>query len=158
MPEQNRRSGDNGNSIWTKESILKYVDERFDTIKEQVKENDSHLKEFLCDKISTVKESISIAMSAADKATAKAETAMDKRLEGMNEFRNQMGDQQRTFLPRAEYNLGHTNVTDKMDNLEKRLDAIDNKKTGGNIVWAFVISGISFIGMVIGIIYVFTGR
>jgi hypothetical protein len=39
---------------------------------------------------------------AIDKATALASSAVDKRLESMNEFRAQMADQSRDFMPRNE--------------------------------------------------------
>lgn len=47
-------------------------------------------------------QSLEIARHAAEKALAKAETAYDKRFEGQNEFREQMGDQQRTYITKAE--------------------------------------------------------
>jgi hypothetical protein len=37
-----------------------------------------------------------------EKAIAKAEAATDRRLEGMNEFRDQLADQTKTYIPRAE--------------------------------------------------------
>ena len=42
------------------------------------------------------KEAINAALTAADRAVQKAEAAAEKRFEGVNEFRAQLGDQQRT--------------------------------------------------------------
>jgi len=49
--------------------------------------------------------SLAIAMTASEKATAKAETAMEKRLESVNEFRAQLSDQTHTFITKREVYL-----------------------------------------------------
>lgn len=52
-----------------------------------------------------VKESSSIALTAADRAVVKAETATEKRFDSVNEFRDTLADQQRTLMPRTEAEL-----------------------------------------------------
>lgn len=47
-------------------------------------------------------ERIQSAMAASEKAIIKAEVAMEKRMEGMNEFRAQLKDQAGTFVTRTE--------------------------------------------------------
>ena len=44
-----------------------------------------------------------IKISALEKATTVAAGLMDRRLEGMNEFRQSLKDQAGTFVPRSEY-------------------------------------------------------
>jgi hypothetical protein len=61
---------------------------------------------------------------ANDQALRKAEIAMDKRLDSLNEFREQLADQQRTFLPRAEYNGRHDQLEQRLDDLQTRMIAM----------------------------------
>jgi len=87
-----------------------------------------------------------------DKAITKAETAMDKRFDSVNEFRAQLSDQQRTFIPRMEWESGHKNVCDKVDELKVRFDKIEAMKQGGNVVWAYILAGISIIIAIVSFI------
>jgi hypothetical protein len=84
------------------------------------------------------KENISIAMSAAEKAITKADSALEKRLDGMNEFRASLNDQNAQFLPRAEYGVQHKALDEKVVDISQRLLTIEARKSGvgsvGNIV------------------------
>lgn len=62
-------------------------------------------------------EKVALALAAADKAVTKAETATEKRFEGVNEFRQQLADQTSTFLPRSE-------AAQRMDTIEKDIDQL----------------------------------
>ena len=62
---------------------------------------------------------------AVAQATTIANSAMDKRLEGMNEFRQQMTDQTKTFITKEEYAARH-------DALEKRISGLEK------VVWGAV--------------------
>jgi hypothetical protein len=55
--------------------------------------------------LSSVKESIALALSAAKEAVNKAETANEKRFDGVNEFRATLADQQRLLIPRMEVDV-----------------------------------------------------
>jgi len=45
--------------------------------------------------------------------------SMEKRLEAMNEFRGQMADQSKLFLPRLEYHPSHEALEKRIGGLEK---------------------------------------
>jgi len=96
-------------------------------------------------------------------AVTKAEVATEKRFEGVNEFRNTLADQQRTFMPRTETESMFTShsdrneqmfktMDDKLNVVAKKLDKIENMKQGGNVVWAYVISIVSLIATLLAII------
>lgn len=59
----------------------------------------------------SLKEYIETKIGAVEKATTIASANLEKRLEGMNEFRAQLKDQSNTFLTRAE----HQSYTEKVD-------------------------------------------
>ena len=87
-----------------------------------------------------------------DKAVNKSERAMDKRLDGMNEFRDALEDQNRTFMPRKELESIIGDIQDKLNRLEKHQERIANMKQGGNIVWAYVLSGVSLMAALIALV------
>jgi hypothetical protein len=88
--------------------------------------------------IASQKESVTIAMAAADRAVTKAEVAVEKRFENSNEWRNTVETLQRTYLPRTEFDQARDTLSDKIamgvkrtDDLTKRLDDTESHKQGG---------------------------
>jgi hypothetical protein len=68
-------------------------------------------------------------MSAAETAITRASAATEKRFEGVNEFRAQLADQARTFLPRTEYQTAHEALGDRINTNAERLAAIELRIT-----------------------------
>jgi hypothetical protein len=90
-------------------------------------------------------EKIDQKFSSLELAVLKAEQATEKRFESVNEFRAQLADQGRTFVPRNEYESGQKDQSSIIDELKVRLDRIETMKAGGNVVWAYVIAGVSLL-------------
>jgi chemotaxis regulatin CheY-phosphate phosphatase CheZ len=61
-------------------------------------------------------EKVTLALSAADLATTKAETAAEKRFDAVNEFRQTLSDQNRNFV-----------TTDKYEGLERQVDLMQSR-------------------------------
>lgn len=57
---------------------------------------------------------------AQGEAIGKSEAANEKRFEGVNEFRDQLRDQASMFMPRAESEARTTDISTKIDTLERR--------------------------------------
>jgi hypothetical protein len=70
---------------------------------------------------------VDAALLAAEKAVNKAEAASERRFEAVNEFRGQLADQAKTFLPRAEYTVQHQALDEKLgaavETLSARIEA-----------------------------------
>ena len=115
------------------------------------------LKDYVESVVHSLEKNVNNRLEQMDKAVCKAEAATEKRFEGVNEFRLQLSDQARTFLPRQEYEQAHKNVVDKIEELKTRFDKVENMKQGGNVVWAYVLSGMSLIGAIIAIATRFAG-
>jgi hypothetical protein len=125
------------------------------------------LKEYINDKLSNLEKSIDMrfqsvnmttnsALASADKATLKAETAVEKRLEGLNELRSMALDQQRTFIPRAETDIINKSITDRLDKIENKITAIDGKEVGLSQGWGWAVGVIGIIATIIAVIFRFT--
>ncbi len=77
---------------------------------------------------------IALALSAAEKAVTKAEAATEKRFDSVNEFRQTLSDQNKTFAS-----------TERVDSLTQRLDKIEGRSSG-------VSDGWKWLALVIGVI------
>ncbi len=75
------------------------------------------LKEASHLEISNVREMISQALASTERAVNKAEVANERRFDSVNEFRNTLGDQQRTLMPRSEVEVIMRGQNDKMEGL-----------------------------------------
>lgn len=95
---------------------------------------------------------------AAEKAVTKAETASEKRFEGVNEFRAQLADQQGTFMPRAEANARIDALTDKINDAVSRLDVNQGKGTGTQQSWGVLIGAVGLIAVLISTFVVLAGK
>ena len=93
--------------------------------------NVESLKEYMDLALCGVDKSVNERFDSMEKAVIKAEVAHEKRLESMNEFRGQLMDQSKTFVPRSEFEL-----------VAKKLEKIENIKQGGMAVWVLIV-GIS---------------
>jgi hypothetical protein len=97
------------------------------------------LKEYINDKLNNLEKSVDMrfhavntstnqALATADKATSKAETATEKRFEGVNEFRAALSDQARTFVIRSEFSLAVDRLEQDIKNLASaRMDLVDKE-------------------------------
>lgn len=94
------------------------------------------------------KEAVNAALVAADRAVIKAETASEKRFQGVNEFLGQLSDQAQTFLPRQEAGARFDAITEKIDGISKVLATLDGRDKGVTSSWAFATA---LIGMLLGL-------
>jgi hypothetical protein len=106
---------------------------------------------------------VALALAASDKAVSKAETANEKRFEGINEFRGQLGDLSNTLMPRSEANQLATSLSARMDasiksietsltDLKSRLDRQEGKSGGYSAGAGALVAGIGVIATLITIV------
>lgn len=105
---------------------------------------------------SAQEKAINAALASAQAAVNKADIANEKRFDGVNEFRAQLGDQQRTLMPRAEVEALLRAINEKSDSLTSRMDRHDATGNGQQQVWGYVVAGVGvavgIAGIVIGIV------
>jgi len=73
------------------------------------------LKEYVDMRFSESEKAKDNALHSIEIARREAQTAMEKRLEGMNEFRDQLRDQATRFITREEYLIGHKPIEEKLN-------------------------------------------
>ncbi len=88
-------------------------------------------------------EKVALALTAAEKAITKAETATEKRFESVNEFRATLSDQASDFVTRVEF-----------QSLKERMDETKGKSLGMNsavaVLVQIVVIGIAVAAILIG--------
>ena len=75
------------------------------------------LKEYVDTRIEDLTTRCLCKISDMEKAVVVATAQMDRRLEGMNEFRNQLKDQAGTFVYRPEYTAAHLRLAEDVQGL-----------------------------------------
>ncbi len=95
---------------------------------------------------------VASALGAAERAVAKAETATEKRFEGVNEFRSQLADQAQTFMPRTETEIRLGTIETRLTDLQSRADQSSARAVGRNDVVAWVIAGIASVAALVAVV------
>ena len=97
-------------------------------------------------------EKAALALSAADKAISKADHATEKRFESVNEFRQTLSDQTKSFISRIEFEALRDASAARVADLSSRLDKIEGKSVGLNAGWAYLIGAITIAGAVASLV------
>lgn len=140
---------ENNGNVWTLEALKEHYDALIklqnDDFNQLLKERDERMVQ---------------RYNSMELAVNKAEVATEKRFEGVNEFRAQLGDQSRTLMPRIETEVLIKNINDKIETSNKsindkitalttKIEKTENVKAGGSAMVAYIIAGISLIITVI---------
>jgi hypothetical protein len=137
---------------WTIAALKEYFDQHYEMTETAIiKAEEAMEQRFQSVQVAVTKaeEKLEQRFQAMQMAVTKAETSTEKRFESVNEFRQQLADQSRTFMPRQEYENIHKNLNEKVDGVVKKMDKIENLKQGGSVVWAYILAAVSFIAAII---------
>ncbi len=93
-------------------------------------------------RIEEIDKRVALAFAASEKAIVKAETATEKRFDGVNEFRGVLSDQATTLLPRIEYQVQHQALNDRLGLLTEIVTKLESRLTGKS-------EGIGIVGTVV---------
>jgi len=115
------------------------------------------LKDYIESIVGALEKNVNSKLDQMDRAVTKAENATERRFEGVNEFRAALQDLTRTFIPRQEIESMFKNTNDKLNAYCAKLDRIESMKQGGNVVWAYVLSGVSLMAALIALVTKFMG-
>jgi tetrahydromethanopterin S-methyltransferase subunit G len=92
---------------------------------------------------------------AQQEAISKAEIANEKRFANVNEFRAQLGDQARTFMPRAEVEVILKTLDSRIDKVEERDIERIGLKSGTKEGWLYALGAFTIIGVVLAMLAMF---
>jgi hypothetical protein len=97
-------------------------------------------------------ERAALALAAADKAISKGDIATEKRFESVNEFRQTLSDQTKTFISRVEFEALRDTHAARIADLSSRLDKTEGKTVGLNAGWVYLIGALSAAGTMVSIV------
>ena len=106
------------------------------------------LKEYFSSQLCALRKQYDERFRVLELSTKEAKADMDKRLEGMNEFRQQLKDQSATFIARPE----HEAVLKEIQGLRESRAELAGKADQSQVLWSLIMS---VVGIVIGVIAVF---
>ena len=106
------------------------------------------LKDYFENRLADVNKFFEARLSAIEKATAIATNTLDKRLEGMNEFRSAMKDQSEKFLSKDDYQLRHTQIESDIRMLRESKSLLEGKSSRFQLVAiaSLIIALMAFVG------------
>src|ERR1700679_3792438 len=93
------------------------------------------LREYVDIRFDAQEKAVGAALAAADRAVGKAELASEKRFESMNEFRGALADSARLLMPRAESEQVTKVLATKVELLETRVNAREDRGAGEDHSW-----------------------
>jgi hypothetical protein len=110
------------------------------------------LKEYFEMRFDNMESSLDARFEAQEKATSVANQASDKRLEGMNEFRESLREQSTAFATKSEVCKLEDIITVKLDAINKNLQKIEisdatlaGKASQNSVIGAYILSIIMLI-------------
>lgn len=89
-------------SGWTTDTLRFHLEQEIADLRTHYDQVFHMLESALLERYVSQTTAITSALTSAEKAVTKAETASEKRFDNVNEFRGQLADQARTFMPRTE--------------------------------------------------------
>lgn len=109
------------------------------------------------EKLDGLTETVALRFLENQRAISKAEDSMTTRLEGMNEFREQLREQSTKFALREEVNRRFDEVVEDIKNLELSKATLEGKASQVSVNLAMVFSGTGLILATVSIILRFVG-
>ena len=93
----------------------------------------------------SLREHIESRLSSLEKATEVAKREMDRRLDGMNEFREQLRKQEGTFITKEFFDSKHDSIQIQVDELRLARAAVDAKASQTSVYIAYALAVISLL-------------
>jgi len=147
MDERDRKYAEFRSTLGSEiDGLRTLIDDRRDAASAQNDERDRRYEQrFLAQQ-----EAVTSALESAKEAVAKAETATEKRFEGVNEFRAQLADQARELMPRKETEGLFAGIAERVLVLEKKSDLQAGSSAGQAATIAIIISMVVIVATIIG--------
>jgi hypothetical protein len=131
-----------------------------DLLQVQIDDINQHLMELRKDSVNQIEHTslrdfLEIKLNAIDTATRLASDAINVRLEGMNEFRNSLKDQNATMVSRVEFISVRSVFDADIRMLRESKAALDGKASMASVLGSYAVAFVSLIvTVVIGVVHI----
>lgn len=141
---------------WTLDTLETHLSSRIDGLQARIVELNDEREDRNKERFINMKSAVDAALTSSEHAIAKAELATEKRFEGVNEFRAALQDQATSLMPRTEYTVQLTALTEKVDQNVKDVSSIRlavsalnehgiGKREGIGVVGSIVLGGVTLL-------------
>jgi hypothetical protein len=103
----------------------------------------------------TLRDYVQLQIDGLQNATRVAHNAMEQRLEGMNEFRSQMKDQQARFVTQSEYNESANRNREDIRVLRESRAMLEGKASQSSVNATFLLAAVSIVCAIVSLIVQF---
>lgn len=122
-------------------TLREWGDERLDSFKAFTKQRIDDFRDLVNHELAARDKLLDALLTASQDAIRVASEAQNKRLEGMNEFRQTLDDQVRTFLTREVFDRLHERLEADVDAITTRMTQMD-AQAAANFKWTAGIAGL----------------
>lgn len=99
--------------------------------------------------VESLRREMTLTQASANTAIQKAEMAIEKRLEGVNEFRGQLADQASTFMPREVAEVAMNDLRKQIATLTARVDTAAGRTLGSSAAIGLILAAITILGTIV---------
>ena len=138
----------------------KGISDKFDFLEKRMNKDSLEAKEAIRAAFEAQKETVTVALTASDKAALKAENAFEKRFDGISELINNIAQQQKDFMPRQEAESKFTSMNARIDlqsvdmnKISDKQNASSGEKEGKKDIIALFFSIVAFISVLAGLLF-----
>jgi membrane-associated HD superfamily phosphohydrolase len=136
------------------ETVDRRLSDRIDALDQRL----SDVLAFLNQQIADVRHDGTVMLDNIDKATVKAETAIEKRFDAVNEFRAQLNDQTKTFMPRAEIEARIVQNYERYNELANRVTRAEGKAAGSSAAYGYLTAAITAVIAIVTVVLILVTR
>jgi len=134
------------------EALEKSINSKIDALEKSINSKIDALEKSFNNKHNTLEGSTDLKYNNIEKNTTLAAKSIDRRLEGMNEFRDALKDQTAKFLTKDEFNTLHNRVEEDIKVLRENKAMLEGKASMTSVYIAY---GIGLIGLIIALLGIF---
>lgn len=128
-------------SAWTTDSLKEHVEALMN-------ERDRRYEQ----RFQAQEAAVKAAIHSADRANSKAEAAMEKRFDGVNEFRQTLSDQAGQFITRQEVETMFKPLDSKVDENKDTLKEIVGRASGLHASWGYTVGAVGIVAAVVAVL------
>lgn len=107
------------------EDLRNMLDERYQTQTKAVDAAFAAQQQAMTTALAAAERAVATALQSAERAVSKSESAQEKRLEGVNEFRAQLSDQAATFVRRDDVDVRIAAITERLNDTINKVTKLD---------------------------------
>jgi hypothetical protein len=142
---------------WSLNSLREYLLSRIQSLENVLGERDRRFEDLMkmyVDLIAQLRRELTLALEASKEAVTKAENATEVRFRNVDRFRDQLAEQEKSFLTRNEYAAAHVRLEERLGEVTDRMNRAEGNNVGSSRTWMITVASIAAVSGVFSIVAV----